>query len=235
MACKSEWQRTQKPVDKEWLEQKYLVEGMSTYAIAKIVKRNPKQVWHWIKDYGIPIRERTWSTDQDTQPYHNEEWLRSEYVDNQRSTGEIAEQFGVTEANIIHFLKLYGIERRTMSEARAVKHWGLSGEENPMFGKKGALSSNWRGGSTPERQAVYSSIEWADAVKAVWKRDKGVCQRCGITKYHEGKIVKMHIHHLVSFIVPETRTEPSNLILLCIDCHHWVHSPSNVNGDFILK
>ena len=37
--CKSDWQRTQKPVDKDWLMQRYIVEELSIYKIAEIVNR----------------------------------------------------------------------------------------------------------------------------------------------------------------------------------------------------
>lgn len=231
--CKGEWQRTQKPVDKEWLEQKYLVEGLGAYAIAKLVNRNPKQVWNWIKDYEIPLRKRTWSIEPDTQPYHDPGWLKGEYVGKKRSSQEIADQFGVTGETISLFLKRYSISRRTMSEARSIKHWGQLGEQNPMYGKRGAKHHNWKGGSTPERQAFYSSLEWAAAVKVVWQRDNATCQRCGVKKSGDNKVLLMHIHHIVSFLVKELRAEPSNLVLLCADCHHWVHSNDNANREFI--
>jgi len=47
-----------KPVDEVWLRQKYLVERLDCNAISKIVGRNPKQVWQWLKGYGIPTRPR---------------------------------------------------------------------------------------------------------------------------------------------------------------------------------
>jgi len=33
----------------------------------------------------------------------------------------------------------------------------------------------------------------------------------------------------------ELRADPDNLILLCADCHHWVHSNENINDEFIRK
>jgi len=56
--CKAAWQRRQKPVDENWLRQKYLTEGIDCTAISKIVGRNSKQVWQWLKGYGIPTRPR---------------------------------------------------------------------------------------------------------------------------------------------------------------------------------
>ena len=230
LKCKGDWQRDQKPYDKEWLYQKYVVEGMSAYRIAALVKRDPKRVYEWLVGYGIPMREREWSVESGTMPYHDADWLRREYVEKGRSSGEIAAQFGVTEMNIVFFLRKHGIERRTISEARSLKHWGAPGEMNPMYGKRGAEVPNWKGGCTPQRQAFYSSIEWSEAVRAVWGRDRGVCQRCG--KKANGK-KSMHIHHIVSFANKELRAEPSNLILLCRDCHHWVHSKRNANREFL--
>lgn len=86
-------------------------------------------------------------------------------------------------------------------------------------------------GSTPERQACYSSREWKQAVKVVWKRDKASCQRCGIkAQYYDGKF---NIHHIVSFQVKDLRTDPKNLILFCSKCHKWVHSNENNKKEWI--
>lgn len=159
-------------------------------------------------------------------PYWDREWLRREYEDNFRSANEIAEQFGITEAAILHWLRKHKIPRRDMSEIRAEKHWGMSGEDNAMFGKRGEEVPNWKGGVTAERQAFYSSIGWKKARKAVYKRDKHKCQRCGDKE-------NLHIHHIVSFANEELRADPNNLILLCADCHHWVHSKENTNKEYI--
>ena len=231
IACKAAWQREQKPVDRAWLVQKYINEGLGTYQIAKLVNRNPKQVFHWLKGYGIPIRQRTWSIDADkSKPYQQEDWLRNAYVTQGKSTGDIASEFGVTEENILFFLRRYGIDRRTVSEARAIKHWGSSGERNPMYGKRGAEVPNWKGGITPERNAFYSSVEWKRVARAVRARDRWTCQRCG--KGNLGRR-NLHLHHLISFAVESERANPDNLITLCKSCHLWVHSNANVNREFI--
>lgn len=164
------------------------------------------------------------------QSFREKEWLEREYTEKQRSTGDIAAEFGVTDAAILFWLRKHNIPRRSVSQARSIKHWGLSGEKNGMYGVRGEKHPNWQGGLTPERQACYSSREWANAVKVVWARDKKTCQRCGL-RYK--KTVAFHIHHIVSFQVRELRTEPSNLVLLCIDCHHFVHSPANTERLFI--
>jgi thymidylate synthase (FAD) len=91
----------------------------------------------------------------------------------------------------------------------------------------------WKGGLTPERQALYASPEWVDAVKMVWARDNATCQKCGAHHNTAKSRGTFHIHHIVSFMVRELRADVDNLVLLCRDCHHWVHSKSNESKLFI--
>jgi hypothetical protein len=72
-------------------------------------------------------------------PHWDREWLVREYVERQRSSGEIAADIGCTDLNVIYWLRKHGIARRTMAGVRAIKHWGVSGKANPMFGKTGEL------------------------------------------------------------------------------------------------
>lgn len=163
------------------------------------------------------------------QSFREKEWLEEHYVHRQKSCKDIAEEFGVTDAAIVFWLRKHDIPRRSVSEARAIKKWGSTGTANPMFGKRGAASPNWMGGATAERQAFYSSREWKRACSKVWKRDKAQCQRCSV----KGADRKLHVHHIVSFAVKALRAEPSNLTLLCDKCHRWVHSKANTEKLFI--
>jgi len=158
------------------------------------------------------------------------EYLYNQYITLEKSAQEIAEEYDCHRNNIIYWLDKLGIPKRTTSESRQVKHWGLSGEQNGMYGKTGNENPNWRGGITPERQALYSSREWSTAVKKVWKRDKATCQRCNA---HRASGKDFHIHHIVSFEVELLRSEPSNLVLLCKECHNFVHSRENTEKEFI--
>ena len=232
LPCKAEWQRSQKPVGQSWLYQKYVVEGLGIYRIGRIVERDPKRVYEWLIGYGIPTRPRGWNPAQsDSKPYWDHDWLYQEYITKQRSAADIASDFECKENNILYFLAKLGIPRRTISEVRAVKYWGLSGEQNGMYGKTGVDNPRWRGGCTPERQALYSSQEWTEAAKTVWRRDSATCQRCKQSgQRYEGAL---HIHHIVSFANAALRTDPCNLVLLCDKCHWFVHSKKNTEGEFL--
>ena len=146
------------------------------------------------------------------QPYWNRDWLFTEYVTKGRSAGNIATEFGVTENNILYWLLKLGIPRRSMKEIRKAKHWGAEGVRNPMYGKRGILNPNWRGGYTPARQAIYASSEWRQFAKAIRKRDK-VCRLCGGT-------TQLEIHHIEPFsLAPLLVMFIGNAILLCNSCH----------------
>lgn len=95
---------------------------------------------------------------------------------------------------------------------------------------RGSNSHAWNGGCTPERQEFYNTSEWKEISQQVWKRDNATCQRCN----NSWKTVKkFHIHHIVSFAVKELRAKIDNLVLLCEDCHMWIHSKKNINKEFI--
>jgi hypothetical protein len=213
--CKSEWQREQKPVDKEWLYQKYVVEKLSANDIAKIVNRNSKRVWEWIRDYGIETRPRGNNFDKDAY------W----------ATGK-PNPFEGKKHSVETRVLLRGI---SLKDGRVpyLNKFGI----HHMKDKIGEKSPNWNGGSTPQRQAMYCTEIWKEAVKAVWKRDDAICQSCRLdSRTVKRKQTKFHIHHLYPFVhYKHLTTVPSNLILLCAKCHRFVHSKKNIDKKFMLK
>jgi len=168
------------------------------------------------------------------QAFRDRDWLVRNYVDLERSTGDIAAEFGTTDGAILFWLRKHDIPRRSISGARAVKRWGASGADNPMWNKRGELNPRWIGGVTPERQAFYTSDEWKRACSAVWKRDGARCRRCSLHR-SEQPDMPFHIHHIVSFADANLRADPTNLVLLCEPCHHFVHSRANTAGEFLPK
>ena len=206
--CKSAWQRLQKPVTREWLYQKYVIEGVSANDIAILVKRSQKRVWSWLENEGIPTR-----------PRGHDDRLRFKK--------------GQTSAFKGH--------KHTDETRKALSDLAISTGRVPydpavgsyMKGRKGADTPNWKGGVTPERSACYSSREWKDAVKSVWKRSGASCERCE-KKHTESDRGKFDIHHIISFADRRFRCDPDNLVLLCDACHIFVHSRENVNKEWLL-
>jgi hypothetical protein len=208
LRCKAEGQRRSKRITKEWLEQKYLVEKMSTYDISKIVKRNPKQVYWWLKGYYIPTRPRG-----ENLKNTDDNYMKRKNVCNPFKGKKHSEK-----------------AKAIMSQKATCPRPHLRGDKNGMYGKRGSQVPNWKGGCTPERQSFYSSPEWTKVAPKVWKRDKGICQRC---HKHHVDCEQIHIHHIISFQIKAVRAKLSNLTLLCNKCHRWVHSSKNIAGEFL--
>jgi len=71
--------------------------------------------------------------------YKNKAWLYQQYWSKAKRTSQIGNELNVNEVTIWNWLKRFKIKIRTMSEA-------LKGENNPMWGKRGRDTSNWKGG-----------------------------------------------------------------------------------------
>lgn len=194
--------------DKDFLYKEYIENKKSADNIARELKVDPKTVWTWLKKHNIPTRPRG-----------------TDYGQNFKK-GQVSAFKGKkhSEKNKKLFRELRLKDGR-VPYLKDGKHW---------LHHDGAKPSSWKGGVTPERQSVYSSKEWVNAVKQVWKRDNAICQNCG--KKHNDKKHRgtFHIHHLLPFAEYDNlRCNADNLVLLCKECHLWVHSNENKENKFL--
>lgn len=194
--------------NKDWLYQEYVQKKRTANDIAKDESRDAKTIWSWLKKFGIQTRPRG--------------------AESSGGSFRKGHKLGVGRKHT----------QETKDKLREISlkdgrvPWGK--ENEPYWkGVKGEKHPSYKGGLTPERQAVYSSREWVESVKKVWKRDDATCQCCG--KHHNTEEARgtFHVHHIVSFQVPELRTDPNNLVLLCKECHKFVHSKQNSTKQFI--
>lgn len=164
-------------------------------------------------------------------PHWEAAWLREQYVELGRSTGDIAAEAKTTDAAILYWLKKHGIPRRSVAQARAIKHWGVAGEANPMHGKTGEANPRYVDGSSPERQRMYARGQCREFLRLVLARDAYRCRRCGAGKT---KPKSLHVHHIKAWAGNEAlRFDADNAITLCRACHGWVHSRANINREFL--
>lgn len=164
-------------------------------------------------------------------PHWDKSWLAREYTELGRSASDIAAEMGCKENNILYWLHKHGIPARDVSAARKVKRWGLSGKENPMYGRTGPDNPNYRDGSTPERQRMYGRGEGRAFLKAVYHRDGYRCQRCNAPHTSPRSL---HAHHIQPWAGhPALRFEMTNVVTLCRACHSWVHSKANTDRDYL--
>lgn len=161
-------------------------------------------------------------------PYYNRETMVDLYVNQGKSTSEIAKMFGVTDEAILHWMRKHKIDRRSVSEARKIKYWGASGKDNPMYGHYGAESSNYKGGIAPERQTMYSHSDWKLLKSEVLSRANGACERCG------EKHSRLQIHHIKPLKNGgDILCEKEMLAVLCPKCHGFVHSKRNEKHEYL--
>lgn len=97
---------------KEWLEQKYLVEGWSLRRCAKEWGvKNSTSAWCWMEFYGIPRRESGGGS-QTKYPRPEREWLQAR-VDEGLTLNQIGGLVGAPLAAVWRWCQHYGIERPT--------------------------------------------------------------------------------------------------------------------------
>lgn len=195
--------------NKEWLLNQYITLNKNCVEIGLIEQRDPKTIWSWIKKFEIPTRKRGAESSPGTFEKGHKKGVGRIHTESTKNK--------IKEARLkdghVPYLNKDGV------------HW--------LKGHKGKGHPTWKGGLTPERQSFYSSEEWSEVVKKVWERDNAHCQNCGKNHNTETNRGNFHIHHRVSFQVRELRAELDNLVLLCKECHRWVHSKKNINKKFI--
>ncbi len=206
--CKGRWQSKQHPVSNEWLREKYVVEGLDCVQIGRLVERDAKSVWNWLKSAGIPTRRR--GSDK-----------RQHFIKGQKNLFEGRKHTEETKQKMREI---------ALADGRVPFDPAIG---SYMKGRKGASTPSWKGGITPERQAFYLTREWKEAVKEVWKRAGAKCERCGVEHNTSERRGTFDIHHIVSFENRTLRAVVSNLALLCELCHMFVHSKKNVSREFL--
>lgn len=121
----------------------------------------------------------------------------------------------LTEAEIIRqAMSVLGKRKSSAKKASSRRNGGMTTDE-PL---------------SPLRILFALSSEWKSAVRFVRKRDNNQCRRCGAIR-NTGDL--FHVHHIVPFACVELRTEPSNLLYVCDECHYWIHSNANTKREFI--
>ena len=118
----------------------------------------------------------------------------------------------------ITFVRSDSLVRGHTKSCGCLKIECTAGKNNPMYGRTGENSPNWKGGVSSENQIIRHSSDYKEWRTAVFKRDDHTCQKC---KKRGGTL---NAHHIEGYnFNPELRTEISNGITLCKDCHQNFH------------
>ena len=86
-----------------------------------------------------------------------------------------------------------------------------SGKNNPIYGKTGEKSPNWRGGLSSYPYPINFTKQLKEYIR---ERDNHICQLCGKTEEQNRR--KLDVHHID---YNKENLNESNLISLCKSCH----------------
>lgn len=187
--------------DESTLRGLYWEEGLDMNEIADHFGCDRQAIENWMKRHDIQSRSVILSAPDELA---DEEWLREQYVEQHRSTCDIATELGCAPSTVFAYIEQYGIETRPVGM--------YPGEHNHQW--KGGVSRSY--GPT-----------WKGQRREARERDDYTCQRCGMGKEeHEELFDELpHVHHITPFRQfddPEEAHFLENLITLCRLCHRKV-------------
>lgn len=196
-------------------------QGMSIPMIAEAVKIPASTLYDWRRELGIERNSRSRYVTNDLRKRISQKLsrdptgaMRAEavrlYVDEQRSTPEVADVLGVSAVTVGGWLKAEGVELRK-SPTKRTRH--KLREAN--IGEK---RYNWKGGITPSRIRERTSLLMKLAREACFRRDGYQCRVCGSLGG------TLNAHHVWPFHrFPELKYDVRNLMTLCKQCHDQFH------------
>ena len=95
-------------------------------------------------------------------------------------------------------------------------------EGRKIYGQRGKLHWNWKGGITPENQRERSGKKYEKWRNSVFARDNYTCQHCNAVGG------SLNAHHIKSWAKhKDQRFNVNNGITLCEKCHKKIHRGSN--------
>lgn len=97
--------------NEEWLYQQYTLLGKTLQEIADECDVRENTIWRWVHKHDIETR----SGGPRPGPWKDEEWLRNQYIDRQKSIHQIADEQECDEKTIRNWLIGHGIETRNYS------------------------------------------------------------------------------------------------------------------------
>lgn len=212
------------PINNKMLRILYIDYGYSMSRIGRMLHTSCAPISRHVGIYKIKKRPARFC-------YHkiniDEDVLRDLYIDQRKSSREIADDFKIDHSVVLRRLQEFDIPIRSLSEAFKGKHKSPNTEfkkgEKPSWknteieemvkqkiseNRVGDKNPNWQGGI----QKYVDAAEFREIRKIALRRDKNICQLCGAMDK------KLQVHHIVPYRVSMDNSL-SNLISLCSPCH----------------
>ena len=224
-------------MDKEWLEQKYIVEKLSLLTVSKLAKCTTYIISKHLKQYGIP--QRTISEALTGRKLSEEH--KNKVIQNFTATREHQMLYGVSNeekqrladikpdrTGIKHSQRTKDLMRakalgrknspeaiRKMSKTRKDNPL-YSGENHPLYGKTrndmlGEKNPNWTGGGSKLRRGYRRVAKYLEWRTDCYERDDYTCQFC---KARGGKLNVDHVKPF-ALIIKENNIKTIEQLYAC--------------------
>ena len=223
---------TQKYRSKEWIQQKYYGEKLSTTEMADLADCDPSTIQYWMDKFGFDRRSMS-NAKTESKPYTDGEWLETKYIKEGYSTSKLAEICECTRSTIRFWLKRYDIKTRPrggVTEYEIEEDWlkskytdekmtspeiaeEIGCHENtvrhrlrslniPIRKNAGEHHHRWKGGVTPLHEKIRKSDKYLEWRDKVFQRDNYTCQWCKA----KGDVEADHIFPF-SYILEDNKIE----------------------------
>lgn len=104
--------------NKEWMYKQYIRNEKTTTEIADEAGVTQPTISRWLDRHDIQSRSQSdLQTDGDTEPLRDKQWLREQYINRERSGGDIADELDVTAETVTGWANKHGIELRNSGES----------------------------------------------------------------------------------------------------------------------
>ncbi|OGC45521.1 hypothetical protein A2V49_04825 [candidate division WWE3 bacterium RBG_19FT_COMBO_34_6] len=107
--------------DQKWLIQQYVNYKKGIIEIGRICSCTGETIRYWLNKHKIPIRHSHSGDELKMMSYRNKLWIKKEYIDNQRSTVDIASELGSSPQTINYWLKKFSIPLRDSHSIEQLK------------------------------------------------------------------------------------------------------------------
>jgi len=214
-------------IAKELLENLYVTENLTTRQIEARTGISSSTLARYLHKYNIQPKP------QGGKPHmvlRDGDWLRRKYIEEGKSTTQIASEIGASPKVVNDWLSRHDIQTRNAGSTKGHNRNTPEARAKMSVAKKGRYIGpdnwNWKGGDnkpSAERRSYQAKV-WRNAVR---DRDGWKCRHCGATG-------RLHAHHIKPWKThPELRFDLDNGLTLCVPCHEQVHKrtfPAWVRG-----
>ena len=158
--------------NEEWLRRHYWDKQMSTYEMGDIAGVSNRTICYWMDKNDVEKRGNhkrthavTGKSPDDAHKYKTKEWLRTQYVEKDRSVIEMADMAGVTPTTICNWMDAVGVETRGPHQRDHI----TNADANEKLADKAWLREKYE----DEKLSTLKIAELAECTAAaVWLRMK---------------------------------------------------------------